>query len=96
MKVTGFLVALAAAAPMASAIPFKMADFLAPLARAPAPVEAPQEFPQIRTTNLTARGTNVTARGITPNDTVADKRAFLPQGDDDKTKRSFENGVECK
>jgi hypothetical protein len=33
MKVTGALIALAAAAPMAAAIPFRIADFVAPTGR---------------------------------------------------------------
>jgi len=88
MKVTGALIALAAAAPMAAAVPFRIADFLAPTGRAPAPAEAPvardaPHFPQleVRTSNLTARSFNetITKRGINPNCT-----------EEEKVKRSFD------
>ncbi|KFH41240.1 hypothetical protein ACRE_080440 [Hapsidospora chrysogenum ATCC 11550] len=80
MKVTGALIALAAAAPMAAAVPFPIADFLAPTGRAPAPAGAPvardaPKFPQLDV-RTSINGT-ITKRGINPNST------------EEKTKRSF-------
>ncbi|KAI9900669.1 hypothetical protein N3K66_004931 [Trichothecium roseum] len=71
MKVTGVIVALAASAPMAAAIPFSLSSFLAPLtARAPAPEPV---FPQMENFNLTSRSVNETMykRG----------EAFIPQAE---------------
>ncbi|KAL6865858.1 hypothetical protein ACO1O0_001957 [Amphichorda felina] len=100
MKVTGALVALAAVAPMASAIPFRMADFLAPMARAPAPAAEPAPAPippppaPIEHPVFPQMPTNLTARSVNDTEPTFSKRAFIPQGSEDHAKRSFHNGIE--
>jgi len=70
MKFSGVIVALVAASPLASAIPFRMSDMLGPVARSAEPAQpAAPVFPQYRSTNLTARAIN---------ETLVDKRSFIP------------------
>jgi len=70
MKFSGVILALAAAMPLASAVPFRMGDLLAPIARAAAPEPAADTL--IAPRNVTARATNETA---------GNKRAVVPELD---------------
>ncbi|KAI6781024.1 uncharacterized protein J7T54_003166 [Emericellopsis cladophorae] len=94
MKITGFVIALAASA---SAIPFKMADYTAPRA-----VEAPEvrprhSYPYHAPGNLTARAFgryNETDRPHHGKPTVVvDKRAFTPESQPDQQDKPYHNGI---
>ena len=98
MKVTGFVIALAASV---SAIPFKMADYTTaravevPEIRTPPSNISARSFPSYGPGNLTARGYGGhNETGLPPHvkPTVIDKRAFTPEGRSDQ-KGAYHNGI---